>query len=190
VEVINLKENEASLKVDIFINDFCNGNDESIIFFYNNWYTEFYFIAYRYLKNKQDAEDAVSVLFEKLLKMSVSKRQQKIITQKVNIKAFLIVILKNYCLDCLKVKKNRKRIVSGIQHLWQKKEFNKVLTIISKEDVDNLLGDLPKRERLILQMRITGFSTKEIAEEFNLKPKTISNSLSKSRSILKDTLTL
>ena len=190
MKVINLKEKEGPLKIDSIILDFCNGHDESIIFFYNSWHSEFYFIAYRYLKNKQDAEDAVSVLFEKLLKMPTSKRQQKIIIQKVNIKAFLIVILKNYCLDHLKLKNNRRRIVLGIQHLWQKKELNTILTIISKEHVDDLLGNLPKRERVILQMRITGYSIKEIAGEFNLKPKTISNSLSKSRNILKETLAL
>lgn len=53
--------------------------------------------AYYLLKDMDDAEDAVSACFEKLLKneLVLSREEEEI-------KAWLLVVVKNYCLDYLK----------------------------------------------------------------------------------------
>lgn len=171
---------------DPYLISFCNGDNNAITLQYKMWMPELYLIAYRYLKNQEEAEDAVADCFQKLIEMSLEKRKQKFIGDAINLKALLIVIIKNKCLDQLKTSKNRNRIIDGIKSLWPSSTNNTVKETFSIENFDMMLGCLPEKEQSILKMNLDGFKHSEISEKLNISEKTISNSLSISRSKIKN----
>lgn len=174
--------------LDRCIASFCEGDNQSIIPLYKGWSKEFYFVAYKYLRNHEEAQDLVSDVFEKLLSMPPKKRHRKFIEQGIDIKALLLLVVKNKALDRIKVKDNRKRILGAIQHLLPSTSNNEALNRFSSDFVKSLLMILPERDRRIFQLTLEGYKREEIAAEFHLSQKTISNSLSSSRNKLKKML--
>lgn len=165
--------------------NFCNGDNEAIVKTYKKWVPELYFIAYKYLRNKEDAEDIVSDSFEKLLQMPLAKRKKKFIEEEINLKALLILVVKNKALDKVKVKNNRQRIEDSIRHLFPTKTSNLVWNNISNDLIESLVNFLPKKDQKILKMNMEGYNREEIGKAFNLSLKSVSNSLSYSRKKLK-----
>ena len=167
---------------------FCGGSNEAITSIYKKWTPEFFLIAYRYLRNKEDAEDMVANVFEKLLNMSIERRKKKLLDDNINLKALLIVVLKNKCLDELKTKKNRLRILNNMQVFFGSTSANSIWETYSNEVVETLIAVLPDKERQIFKLKLDGFDRKEIGAHMNLSVKSVSNSLSKSKTKLKDLL--
>ena len=171
---------------DPYLISFCNGDNNAITLQYKMWMPELYLIAYRYLKNQEEAEDAVADCFQKLIEMSLEKRKQKFIDDAINLKALLIVVIKNKCLDQLKTSKNRNLIIEGIKILWNTNTNNTAKETFASENFNKMLDCLPKKEQLILKMNLDGYKHSEISEKLNVSEKTISNSLSMSRSKIKN----
>lgn len=181
-------KNQQENNVDSNIAAFCNGNSNAIQSLYKKWSAELFFIAYGYLRNTEDAEDIVADAFEKLLKMPLEKRKQKFLKSGIDLKALLIVVVKNKSLDKIKVINNRRRIIGSIQHLIPRTTKNDVLNHFSDEIVESILLILPERERQMFRMTLQGYSREEIAMAFEVSLKTVSNTLSSSRSRLKEVL--
>ena len=99
------------------LQQFCNGENHALSTLYNAWLPELYLVAYRYVQSQQEAEDVVADCFEKLFAMSTAKRHQKFIEEAINLKALLLVMVKNKSLDVIKIKNNRTRIIDGIKKL-------------------------------------------------------------------------
>ena len=175
---------EFSSDIEKDIVDFCNGNNEALSRIYNQWLSELYLVAYRYVTNKQTTEDLIADTFEKLLNMSKSKRYEKFINKKINLKALLLVIIKNKCLDYIKTKNNRNRILENIKFSLPKLSRNFANDHFSNKSVANLINCLPDKEQKIIELKIQGFDRNEIANQLSLAPKTVSNSLSKSRNTI------
>ncbi len=167
---------------------FCNGDNEAIVKTYKKWVPELYFIAYKYLRNKEDAEDIVSDSFEKLLQMPLAKRKKKFIEEEINLKALLILVVKNKALDKVKVKNNRLRIMESIRHIMPTVTSNLVWNNISNDLIESLVNFLPEKDQKILKMNMEGYNREEIGKAFNLSLKSVSNSLSYSRKKLKTIL--
>lgn len=165
---------------------FCNGDNNAIANLHQQWIPELYLIAFRYVKSQEEAEDVVADCFEKLLKMSKEKRHQKFIIDQINLKSLLIVIVKNKCLDVLKTKKNRNRIIDGIKNLWPSTTSNLAQQNITVENFEKLASCLPEKERQILKLNLDGFKNEEISHQLNISEKTVSNSLSISRKKVKN----
>lgn len=165
---------------------FCEGDNSAIAKQYKQWSAELYFIAFRYLKNEKDTEDVVADCFEKLLLLPLEKRKQKFITEQINLKALLIVMVKNRSLDHLKTAKNRNRIIDGIKNIWPTKSVNASGIVFSNENFEKMLVCLPIKEQTILKMNLEGYKHEEISQHLNVSEKSISNSLSLSRSKIKN----
>jgi RNA polymerase sigma-70 factor (ECF subfamily) len=178
-------KNLQNTTTDLFLISFCEGDNTAIATQYKCWLPELYLIAYRYTKNQEQAEDIVADCFEKLLQMPLEKRKQKFIEEEINLKALLIVIVKNKCLDYLKTTKNRTRIIDGIKSIWSTSTKNSATRIFTEESFETLLKCLPEREQVILKMNLEGYKHEEISEKLQLSEKTISNSLSLSRAKIK-----
>ena len=164
---------------------FSNGDNEVVSHLYTKWKAELFLVAYYYFRNKQDAEDVISECFAKLLQINPTKRKEKFIEQEIDVKALLIVMIKNKCLDELKQRKNRNRIVSNIIHLFNYSSVNTSIENIDKESFQSLCKCIPEKERLILLMNIDGFNHSEIADKTGLSEKTISNNLTLARKKVK-----
>ena len=171
--------------IDLFLILFCNGDNSAIAKQYKLWLPQLFLIAFRYVQNQEIAEDVVADCFEKLLQMPLEKRKQKFIEEEINLKALLIVMVKNKSLDHLKTTKNRNRIIDGIKNIWNKTSKNSAKEVFANENFEAMLGCLPGKEQKILKMYIEGFKHEEISNQLQLSEKTISNSLSMSRSKIK-----
>ena len=165
---------------------FCQGDNKALALLYNQWVPEFYLIAYRYTQNEQEAEDVVADCFEKLIKMSVVQRTQKFIEEAVQLKALLLVMVKNKSLDVVKVRQNRKRIVDGIKHLFPTIGYSTSRQTLTDENFAVLLSCLPEKESLILGLHIEGYSLTEISVKVGVAEKTVSNILALARNKVRE----
>ena len=169
-----------------YIASFCNGDNKAIAVQYKLWLPQLYLIAFRYVKNHEIAEDVVSDCFEKLLIMPPEKRREKFIDEQINLKALLIVMVKNKSLDYIKVTDNRNRIKDGLQWFLNKTTQNKIHEKFSEENFKRLVNCLPNKEQIILKMNLEGYKNEEISKKLQLSEKSISNSLSLSRTKIKN----
>lgn len=165
---------------------FCKGDNNAIVKQYKQWLPELFLIAFRYLKSQEEAEDVVADCFEKLLKLSIEKRKQKFIIDQIDLKALLIVVVKNKCLDNIKIKKNRIRIIDNIKSMWSTTDSNASKKTFTNENFETLIFCFPEKERAILKLNLEGYKHNEISQRLNISEKTVSNSLSISRSKIKN----
>lgn len=170
----------------IALQQFCKGENQALSDLYKKWLPELYLVAYRYVQCEQEAEDVVADCFEKIFAMPITKRQQKFIEEEINIKALLLVMVKNKSLDVIKTKKNRNRILEGMKGFLPTISFNNAKQNLTNDNFKELLNCLPKKEKQILSLSIDGFTNAEIGEQFNLSEKTIANLLAMVRKKVKN----
>lgn len=164
---------------------FCKGDNEALSLIYTSWHSELYLVAYRYLRVKENTEDVLSECFEKLLNIPNNLRYKKFIEEEISLKALLLIMVKNKSLDYIKVNKNRSRILENMKASMPYFIKNKAEDHFSNERVNELIQCLPKQEQTIIKLKINGFDRNEIGEKLKLSPKSVSNSLSKSRVSIK-----
>jgi RNA polymerase sigma factor (sigma-70 family) len=168
------------------LQQFCNGENHALSTLYKAWLPDLYLVAYRYVQSQQEAEDVVADCFEKVFAMPIKKRRQKFIEEEINIKALMLVMVKNKSLDVIKTKNTRSRIVDGIKKLLPKEVFNGAKQTLTDDNFKALLNCLPEKEKEILTLSISGFSNTEIGKQLNLSEKTIANMLSMARKKVKN----
>ena len=167
------------------INDYVKGNNAALSYFYRQWRAELFLVAYHYLRNNQDAEDAIGDCFEKLMEMSIDYRHEKFINQQVDLKAFILVMLRNKCLDHIKSKNNRRRIQNNIAHHFSNSSSGADENILNKESIKSICEVLPNNEGRILMLHYNGYSHEEIAKNLLISEKTVKNKISLARNKLK-----
>jgi len=155
----------------VALQQFCQGENQALSLLYKAWLPELYLVAYRYAGSQEEAEDVVADCFEKIFAMPTKKRQQKFIEEEINLKALLLVMVKNKSLDVIKTKNNRNRIVDGIKKLLPSLGVNEVTQTLTNDNFKALLTCLPEKERQIITLSTEGFSTKEIGEQLDLSEK-------------------
>lgn len=170
----------------IALQQFCNGENQALSTLYKAWLPELYLVAFRYVQSQQEAEDVVADCFEKIFAMTTKKRHQKFIEEEINIKALLLVMVKNKSLDVVKTKNTRNRIIDGIKKFLPIDVFNGAKQTLTDDNFIALLICLPEKEKQIITLSIEGFSNKEIGKQLNLSEKTIANLLSMARKKVKN----
>lgn len=164
---------------------FCKGDNKALCAIYSAWLPELYLVAFRYVKCNLEAEDVVADCFEKLLKMPIAKRKQKFIVEEINLKALLLVMVRNRSLDVIRAKKIRYRFIEGLLNLVPIVGINGSKQTLTDENFKLLLDCLPEKERGILTLNIAGFSNNEIGKRMGIPEKTVSNKLSMARNKVK-----
>ena len=168
------------------LQQFCKGENQALSLLYKAYLPELYLVAYRYVQSPQEAEDVVADCFEKIFAMPKKKRHQKFIEEEINIKALLLVMVKNKSLDVIKTKNTRNRIVDGIRKFLPIEVFNGAKQTLTDENFKALLSCLPEKEKQIITLSIEAFSNTEIGKQLNLSEKTIANLLSMARKKVKN----
>lgn len=157
--------------------EYINGNNHALAKVYEPYFQPLVFVALKYVRDLDLAQDITSELFTKLLETDLPERKEK--WSEINdIKAFLTTIVKCRALDHLKIQKNRNRILSENQILLEEYTDNK------KQEFDHLktcISELPKEEQELVSLHLSGYKNHEIAEALNYSEKTIRNKLSTSR---------
>ena len=129
---------------------------------YNNL---IYRIAYSILKNKQDAEDIVQIVFTKIYSMDKEKLPNS------NEASWLYSVTKNETINYLKNRKNNIDLGRIYEMEDDNKEINK---IINADSFNRLISKLNENEREIISLKIlSNLSFEEIGKVLNVPTGTI-----------------
>ena len=132
---------------------------------YNNYNKLIYNIAYSILKNKQDAEDIVQIVFEKLYLIDKEKLPNR------NESSWLYSITKNETINYLKRNKNNIDLDSIYNIKDDNNEINK---IIDQDSYNRLISKLNNKEKEIISLKIiSNLSFEEIGKLLKEPPGTI-----------------
>ena len=132
------------------------GNRVAFEKLYNNYNKLIYNIAYSILKNKQDAEDIVQIVFEKLYLIDKEKLPNR------NESSWLYSITKNETINYLKRNKNNIDLDSIYNIEDDNNEINK---IIDQDSYNRLISKLNNKEKEIISLKIiSNLSFEEIGK--------------------------
>lgn len=132
------------------------GNKIAFEKLYNNYNKLIYSIAYSILKNKQDAEDVVQIVFEKLYLIDKEKLPNR------NESSWLYSITKNETINYLKRNKNNIDLDSIYNIEDDNNEINK---IIDQDNYNRLISKLNNKEKEIISLKIiSNLSFEEIGK--------------------------
>lgn len=143
-----------------------------------------YIYAFRILRHKEEAEDAVQEIFIKLWKMGDKLKEYK------SMEALATTMVKNFCIDQL-----RKRKAANPEELNNANSFD--LTTMSPHEemeekesgriLNNIIGNLPFSYKSVIELRdIEGFSYEEIAEMTGQNINTLRVNLSRARGFIRE----
>ena len=139
-------------------------------------------LAKTLLQNREDAEDALQEVYMKLW------NNKEIIEDLKSPEAYAMKIMKNYCLDKLKSRKNKhmveiKEPEIGKEHITP---FSSVSFDNLKDLMLKLFSALPEQQRMIIHMRdIEHYSYDEISEVTGMNVNAIRVNLSRARKNVK-----
>ena len=155
---------------------FIQGNNEALAKVYEPYFQPLLFIALKYVKNTEIAQDITGEVFATLLETDIKSRKEK--WSNINDeKAFLSTIIKCRAIDYIRIQQNRLRILSD----------NKLGIIYSheleseQEHLSVCISQLTSEEQALLDLHLSGYNNHEIAENLHYSEKTVRNKLSVSR---------
>ena len=142
-----------------------------------------YKFALSYLKNKNDAEELVQIVF-----LKIWKKRNSIDTSQ-NIKAYIFTITVNSIYDFIRRKKieysfqNRSR---QIQTYTENNTWNTIVYSEMQQNLSNFINKLPQQQQRIFHLsKMEGFTNDEIAIKTGLSKRTVENHLYRAVSFLK-----
>ena len=149
------------------------------------WYVihmpELLFLAYHIVENEEDAEDIVSGFFEKIVRLTNENSHSLVLSSDFDLLGYFRISIKNACLDHLRRKKIKIKILSHLEdtlQYWKQPEVN---ALMEDERIEFLLLNLPLRERQIFKMHLDGMKNHEISVELGLSEITVRNTLHNAR---------
>ncbi|TSA39261.1 MAG: RNA polymerase sigma factor [Porphyromonadaceae bacterium] len=147
---------------------------------------QLYRYAFRYLENQEDSKDAVQDIFVKLWNL-----RSELVTVN-SIEAFSIRVMRNYCLDRIKL---RKTVSLDVNEYFSNRPGNEPapdrhLEVNNSVDiVRNAITDMQEPQRSVVRMRdIEGYSNEEIAEALGIADGTVRVILSRGRNKIRQIL--
>jgi RNA polymerase sigma factor, sigma-70 family len=143
-------------------------------------YRKLFMIAFRILKNKPEAEDAVQEVFLKMWTMGEKLDEYN------DIEAVAVTIIKNKCIDIVR----RRKFNDGAAVLTFENPVSPFDLMVSNETraiMRKIISELPQNFRELVQLReIDGLSYEEIAAMTGANVNSIRVSVSRARQIIKE----
>lgn len=141
-------------------------------------------LSKRLLISEDEARDASQEIFIKLWQLKKKLHKYN------NIEALSITMTKNYCYDILKSKRSANLKITHNNYTDHSISLQNTLEVRNSYDlVQDLISKLPKKQRIILQLRdVEGYSYAEIAEVLQINQTAIRVSLSRARKQLRKEL--
>lgn len=156
--------------------DFLNGDNDALAKLYVDLFEPLVLKAIYYTKKTDVARDIVSSLFVSLLELDKEERQSR--WNKIEShQALLLAIVRNKCLDFLKITQNRERINNEL-FVETSSEVEKIDMIAH---LTACIQELKPDEKQLVELHLQGFSNDEISLKLNLSEKTVRNKLSLTR---------
>ena len=139
-------------------------------------------LAKRMLVSTEEAEDATQEVLLRLWNKNSSLEQYN------SVEALAMTMTKNYCLDQLKSKKPKNLQI--VHNNYQDKQASLEVQIEHQNTLqwaEKLINDLPKQQRLILQLReIEEYEFSEIAQVLEMNETAVRVALSRARKTLRE----
>jgi len=156
-------------------NNFVSGNNDALKTVYQKHHSTLLFQAFHFLKDEIQSQDVVADIFVKLLEMTATERFEQLSNVNTKLEVFLKVLVKNKCLDTVRVQNNRKNILGNIHSLFSRSNRSHDMT---DTDFAVMMEFLPPQQRNILQLHLDGFDNNAISEKLNVSYNTCRNTLS------------
>jgi RNA polymerase sigma-70 factor (ECF subfamily) len=167
------KESNTNSNLKIVSRD----GDRKLSFWYSQYFNELLFISFHLLGDESEAEDVVSGIFEKLIRIYPSHETSSLFTNDDELVGYLKISVRNACYDILRARKRRGGILNQIGltlKFWKRPEaFDK----FQNEAFDLMMMQLSERENQILQLHLKGYKNEEIAQMLSLSQLTVRNTL-------------
>ena len=157
-----------TLSDDALLSAFKSGDVFAFEEIYKRYWNTIYVIALKQTFSKQDAEELVQNVFERIW-----KTRQTIVIK--NIGAYLAISIRNNIIDFFRQKSVSKRFYDN-QNFEQEGNLteDEVNRIELLNLVDNLLEELPEKTQAVFRLsRFEGKSVKDIAEELEISNKAV-----------------
>jgi RNA polymerase sigma factor (sigma-70 family) len=167
-----MKKKEIDL--DKLAQDLRAGSESAKALLYTNYKDYFYYIAYKYVKNEEDAQDIVSDSFIKIFKYAGQLRDTTYLI------AWCGRIVTTLSINHLRVRRYEKDVYTINPGLSTDTHSHMDLEMV-KKCVENLA---PGYRKVVEMHCLEGLSGKEIAEQLNIHPVTIRSQLHKARKLL------
>lgn len=140
-----------------------------------------YRLARSLLGEESEAQDAVQDILEKMW------RDRDKVRGYTNIKGFILVSVRNNCLD--RIRKRKTRYSVDLDHSRQLSEKNP--GNYDNEDLVRIakraMSELPEKQRSVMHLRdIEGMELEEIAEVMDIDPGAVRSNLSRARKKVRD----
>lgn len=158
-------------------NEYVNGNNSALGELYTAIFEKLVFRAIYYTKNPEIARDIVSELFVSLIELNTNERKQRW-SRTQNIEAFLLAIIRNKCLDYLKINAGRLRILEEQSSNLAQNTLEELEQI---KHLEQCLHELKEDDRNLMNLHLFGFNNHEIGDAMQISEKTVRNKLSLSR---------
>jgi len=166
-------------------NLYLNGDNASIEEIHKLYAAKLLVLAYKYTRNKTHSEDIVYDLFERLMSINVLERNRLLSLVKLNPMGLLSVIVKNKCLDEIKINTNREKILKFIRLSIHSEEQNNAYNKFAQDFLEEMFSYLEPKEAQILRMNLSGFSNQEISKQLGISYHTTKNNIYEARKKLK-----
>ncbi len=147
---------------------------------------QLYRYAFRYLGNQEDSKDAVQDVFVKLWNL-----RSELVSLK-SVEAFSIRVMRNHCLDRIKL---RKTVSLDVQDYFSNRAGTELtpdrhLEVNNSVDiVRNAITEMQEPQRSVVRMRdIEGYTNEEIAEALGIADGTVRVILSRGRNKIRQIL--
>ena len=167
------KESNTNSNLKIISRD----GGRKLSFWYSQYFNELLFISFHLLGSESEAEDVVSGIFEKLIRIYPNNEASSLFTNDDEMVGYLKISVKNACFDVLRARKRRGGILNQIGltlKFWKRPEtFDK----FQNEAFELMMMQLSERENQILQLHLKGYKNEEIAEMLSLSQLTVRNTL-------------
>ncbi len=144
-----------------------------------------YRFAFRFLSNREEAEDAVQEVFLKLWKM------RDRLAEYSNLHAFTMTVTRNHCLDRIRKKKNELFDDTGMNDTRtdDMSTEEKIERTESFKIITGIIDSLPENYRAVMQLKdIEGYDYHEIGKMLDIDVKNLRVILSRARKMVREEL--
>lgn len=174
---------ETSTNDNVLLKQLQEGNQIAFTTIYNKYHKALYAFSYYYLKNNEQAEDAVQSVFSKLWEY----HSQIIIT--INLKNYLYKMVKNHVLN--EIRNNTNAFTKNYEIAQSTENYeDNLLEKIEEKELRSLfykaIDKLSDQKKSICLLKIKeGLSNREIAEKLNIAENSVKTYYNQSIKLLR-----
>ena len=172
-----------SLSEDIWLKQLSDGTEEAYKLLFDRYYSLLGVFAYRYLNDKQKAEDAIH---DVLLGLYQDRERFESIT---TLKAYLYNAVRNRCLNIIRHEKIKAKYAEESAGVKENAFFqNQILEAEAYEMLEDAISQLPRQTRMVYELVLQGFDNKEIASKLELTEDAVKAHKQRGKRILREKL--